>query len=168
MTKEMDGAHLRKILQDGKLCARYSPLFVKQTVKVKRSNSSPVEKVEVGKLLTFEDPMLSRLINLSDAPGWHRREGVPIHVALDAKSFRSPEPRFDSEEFDLRSSFGRFDKADGNSEWRELEDNVKYRNLRQGSHGLIGQSCAVLVTFFRSSQTNKEGESAVESSNCLG
>lgn len=168
MTKEMDGAHLRKILQDGKWCARYSPLFVKQTVKVKRSNSSPVEKVEVGKLLTFEDPMLSRLINLSDAPGWHRREGVPIHVALDAKSFRSPEPRFDSEEFDLRSSFGRFDKADGNSEWRELEDNVKYRNLRQGSHGLIGQSCAVLVTFFRSSQTNKEGESAVESSNCLG
>ena len=139
LTKDMDGEHLRRVIKKGRWCARYSPLFVKQTSKEKPSKATLADPdALLGRPLAADDPMLSRLLNLSDSPGWHQREGIPIHVAKGARSFRSPEPRFDSEEFDIRSSYGRLDFPDGRSEWRELEKNVKYSHLRGGRHGLTG------------------------------
>ena len=74
-----------------------------------------------------------------------------------SKSFRLPQPRFDPEEYPLRSSFGRFDGSNGQSEWRRLEDHVSYQDL-PNKQALIGDHVPVLVTFFHAkpSSTNKE------------
>ena len=166
LTKDMDAEHLRKVLTCGKWCTRYSPQFVKQTGGQKR-NSTTVDRVTVGKPLELDDPMFGRLLTLSESPGWHFEDDIPILVAKAAKSFRTPEPRFDSKEFNRRTSFGRFDTGNGSSEWRELERDVDYWGTRK--HALIGQDCSCLITCFRrSSQANKESRSTVEESICHG
>ena len=81
LTKEMEADHLRQVLTSGKWCVRYSPLFVKQTVKVQRRPLSKAAKITVGEPMSLEDPMLSRLMVLSDTPGWHYEDGIPAHVA---------------------------------------------------------------------------------------
>ena len=165
LTKDMDAEHLRKVLTCGKWCTRYSPQFVKQTGGQKR-NSTTVDRVTVGKPLELDDPMFGRLLTLSESPGWHFEDDIPILVAKAAKSFRTPEPRFDSKEFNRRTSFGRFDTGNGSSEWRELERDVDWGTRK---HALIGQDCSCLITCFRrSSQANKESRSTVEESICHG
>ena len=87
-------------------------------------------------------------MKLAEQPGWHMRDGIVVHVARNAKAFRSPKPRYDPEVYSLRSSFCRFDKADGTVEWRKLEDQVRYESLPY-SYGAIGQAADVLVSFFQ-------------------
>ena len=59
---------------------------------------------------------------MGDEVGWRLKDSIAIQVAKSARSFRTPTPRFDAAKFPLRSSFGRFDRPDGQSEWRRLED----------------------------------------------
>lgn len=137
---------------------------MKQTPKAPKTKMTAISASETlrGRPVTSDNPMLGRLIALSEAPGSHLREGIPMHVAKDAKSFRSPEPRFESDKFDLRSSYGLFALTNGSSEWRELERDACYTRLREGRRGLIGHPCSKLVTFCRSFQTNKRYGSAVK------
>eukprot|EP00435_Cladocopium_sp_Y103_P052715 s994_g16.t1 len=162
MTKDMDVTHLHQILEKGEWCVKFNQDFVKQTAKAPK-NKAVAEDVKVGKPMSPEDPLLSRLTTLSESPGWHLTDGVVVHVARNARAFRTPKPRHDPDEYSIRSSYGRFDLKDGRSEWRQLECNVSYVDLPYSCSGLIGQTASVLVTFFRMpSHFNKRNGSTVE------
>lgn len=140
-TKEMDTSHLVKILNTGSWSVTYNPSYVKQNVK-KRLPLRNRGLVLPGQLLT-DDALKGHLIKLSEMPGWHLREGIVIHVCRSAKSLRTPEPRFKSENFPIRSSYGRFDSTI-QSEWRVIDQDVRY-----SGKDLIGDCADVLITFFR-------------------
>jgi hypothetical protein len=137
----MDTSHLVKILNTGSWSVTYNPSYVKQNVKKRLPlrNRGPVLP---GQLLT-DDALKGHLIKLSEMPGWHLREGIVIHVCRSAKSLRTPEPRFKSENFPIRSSYGRFDSTI-QSEWRVIDQDVRY-----SGKDLIGDCADVLITFFR-------------------
>ena len=123
---------------------------------------APTDEVMVGKPLHPEDPLLSRLMLLSEQPGWHLKDDIVVHVARnDAKTFRSCKPRYDPKEHSLRSSYGRFDKTDGTTEWKQLEHRVSFEDL-PCSYGTIEQSCDVLVTFFQMSQMTSHVQKKVK------
>ena len=147
LTKDMDLSHLHRVLQQGVWCAKFSKDFIKQTAKPKKAKA-PTDDVVVGRPMNGEDPLLSRLVKLAEQPGWHLRDGIVVHVAKNAKAFRSPKPRHDPAVYSLRSSYCRFDKSDGTTEWRKLEDAVSYADLPY-SYGAIGQTADVLVSFFQ-------------------
>lgn len=148
-TKEMSLEHLHSILQACRWCARYSTAFTKQAVKTpkKKVSRTSEEAVTVGTSLKADDPIVSHLMTLSDEAGWYDRDGVGINVSRHARSYRTPQPRFDPAEFPIRSTYARFDHPNGQSEWRQLEHKVSYGDLRN-SHGLIGDTADILITFF--------------------
>jgi len=140
-TKAMDTSHLVKILNTGRWGVTYNASFVKQNVK-KRLPPRQRGPVLPGRLLT-DDTLRGHLIKLSELPGWHFREDYVIHVCRNAKSLRTPEPRFKPAQYPIRSSFGRFDSL-VQSEWRVLEEDEMY-----SGKSLIGDVADVLITFFR-------------------
>lgn len=96
------------------------------------------------------------------------KDGIAIQVAKNALSFRSPAPRFEPNDFPLRSSFGRFVRPGGQAEWRRLEDRVAYLELAN-KQALIGDSLEVLVTYFHPlSSGNKEKISTENCMTCQG
>ena len=91
-----------------------------------------------------------------------------VHVAKNARSYRTPEPRFNAKKFPLRSSYARFDRSSGHSEWRQLEHMVEFGRLDQ-KKALIGEIASTLVTFFypQLDQQRKEStEDAVIDQGC--
>lgn len=159
-TKEMNLDHMHRIIQSCRWSMTYSPSFVKQPSKAKAKPIKPGLAV-VGIPIGSDDAVFTHLLRLGDEPGWHLRGGVAIHVAKGARSYRLPRPRFEPEDYPLRSSYGRFDGSNGQSEWRRLEDHVSYQEL-PNKQALIGDHVPVLVTFFHAkpSSTNKEDISA--------
>ena len=169
LTKDMDPSHLHKVLEEGKWCVKYSSAFIKQTSKPLKKNQVIPDVVEVGKPIGDDEQLASRLVKLADSPGWHREGDVVVHVARNARAFRTPKPRYDPKEYDLRSTFARFDKSDGCVEWRELENLVSYQDGSHSCTGLIGQTANVLITLFQmSSHCNKRWRPAVEDADLHG
>ena len=165
LTKDMDPSYLHRVLEEGKWCVKYSSAFIKQTAKPLKKDQVIPDVVTVGKPIGDDEQLASRLTKLADSPGWHREGDVVAHVARNARAFRTPRPRYDPKEYDLRSTFGRFDRSDGCIEWRELENLVTYQDGSRQGTGLIGQTANVLITFFQmSSHCNKKDRSAVEES----
>ena len=116
LTKDMEIDHLQNVLQKGRWCMKFNAAFVKQTAKTKVAKVKvETNDVVIGQELCQGDPVLSRLMNLSDVPGWHTQGDIAIHVARDARSFRTPEPRFDPKVYSIRSTYGRFDRSFGGS-----------------------------------------------------
>ena len=151
--KDMDLEHLHKILAKGRWSYVYDPSFVKQTSKGnKTKKASLADGALPGEPLTSESPIFPYLHHLSSSPGWHRRDGIVIHVAKNAKSFRTPSARYSVKDFPVRSTFGRFDSADGRSEWRTLEEGVDVTELNN-PHGLLPVTAAVLISVYRSLAT---------------
>ena len=148
-TKEMDEQHLHRILHSCRWCAKYSPDFIKQTAK-KTKTVPRTDLAVVGESLNSSDLVFHHLLRLGEQPGWHKEsDDLAVHVAKHARSFRIPEPRFDSDRFPLRSSYGRFDRSSGQVEWRRLEEKVAMKDLGL-KQGLIGDTANVLVSFFHS------------------
>ena len=150
-TKDMDVEHMHRVLNGGRWCARYTASFIKQTSKGQKKTPKPLESepVLVGEPISNDDPVLSHLNRMSEQAGWHDHEKMAIHVAKNAKSFRTPFPRFDAKTFPIRSSYGRIDYANGHREWRRLEDKINFMDLQNPQH-LIGGSVHVLITIFQS------------------
>lgn len=149
-TKEMDGEHLRQVLSSGRWCFKYSQNYVRQGSKpLKRVKiaSSQLPTACIGQKLDPADPMFGHLLTLSDQLGWHVFDDFGVHVAKNARSFRSPKPRFDPVQFPRRSTYGRFTDGEGKAEWRLLEDKVKMASLRN-SQALIGDNADLLITCF--------------------
>ena len=143
--KEMSTDHLRAVLEKGHWSVTYNPSFVKQTAKSKRAPRQLVCSSSLpGRVLSGSDPVVSHLMKLAEQPGWHLKGSTGIHVCRAAKSLRLGAPRFSPTEYPLRSTYGRFDTEE-QGEWRILEDRGEHRTPR-----LIGDTAAVLVTFFHS------------------
>ena len=110
--------------------------------------------------------MHGHLLNLGDQFGWHRKDQYLVHVAKDAKAFRTPEPRAESSAFPLRSTYGKFVDSNGSGEWRKLEDKVPYVGL-PNRHGAIGDTAANLLTIFMPWILKQERNEAAEESSEL-
>ena len=149
-TKDMEVEHIQRVLDGGRWCARYTASFIKQSSKSQKTKK-PLESepLLVGEPISNDDPVLPHLNRLSEQAGWHDHEKMAIHVAKNAKSFRTPFPRFDAKTFPIRSSYGRIDYANGHREWRRLEDRIQFLDLQNPQH-LIGGSVHVLITIFQS------------------
>jgi hypothetical protein len=154
-TKDMDHDHLHQILDS----CRWSVSFNKEFVKQKQKKSRAAAVSERGKLLG--DPLdetsavYPYLAQLGSSPGWHQRNGTVINVAHNAKSFRVPTARFDPKKFSQRTTYARFDDPTGRSEWRILEEEVNFGNLKN-PQALIGSCAAILISIFRSFATKEE------------
>ena len=147
-TKEMDLTHMREIMAAGKWSVTYSPSFVKQVSKGKRKKPEPVQSHEpMGQPLLPDDPLLGHLLKLGEQRGWHHLESMGVNVAYDARSRRSPEPRFSPSSFPFRSSFCRVELPSGQVQWRCLERDTRYQEL-PNQHELLPQRAPILVTFF--------------------
>ena len=155
-TKEMDVDHLHRILKTCEWSARYEAAFVKQgkTKSVKRVQSAPA--ILPGEEMNDSDPMFRHVMQLGDVTGWHTRKDAVIQVARNAKSFRTPRPRFKSVDYPLRTTFARFDSSTGSS-WRRLETDVAYGDL-QKDQGLIGGTAAILISCFKPPRSTKEND----------
>ena len=86
---------------------------------------------------------------------WHVKDGIAIHVARNAKSYRTPFPRFEAVQYPERSSYGRFDFPSGHCEWRKLEERTEYMKL-PNPNGMIGCTVPILVTFFQDGIINPQ------------
>ena len=147
-TKDMDLTHMRSIMAAGKWSVTYSPAFVKQVSKGQRKRAAPTSTAELmGEPLEPGDPLLGHLLKLGEQRGWHHRADMGINVAYDAKSFRSPEPRFSPAQFPLRSTFCRLELQTGQVMWRCLERDCRYQDLAN-QHELLPHRAPILVTFF--------------------
>ena len=147
-TKLMKLEHMSKILQSNEWSVTFSPDFVKQLVKKPtKAAERDCSKALIGSPVGSADPMHGHLLNLGDQFGWHRKDQYLVHVAKDAKAFRTPEPRAESSAFPLRSTYGKFVDSSGSGEWRKLEDKVPYVGL-PNRHGAIGDTAANLLTIF--------------------
>ena len=158
MTKTMDLAHLRSIMLSGDWSVSYCPKFVKQVYKSAKKKPLVSVKELPGEPMVPEDPLLNHLAKLSEQRGWHFQDNIGVHVAFNAKSYRTPEPRFSAEQFPFRSSFARFDLCTGQCEWRQLERAVKYSGLNN-QHALFGGNAPILVTLFHAGHEAKLGTS---------
>ncbi|CAK9001568.1 Ankyrin-3 [Durusdinium trenchii] len=130
---EEESAMVRKPC--GKWSYVYNPTYVKQPKKKKVSGA--VSGIVPG------------VANLCRSPGWHQREGFVVHVAFEAKSFRIPDARYGAWRFPLRTTYGRFDLADGRSVWRLLEENVELSQLPK-KQDLLERPAGCLITVFKS------------------
>ena len=144
-TKEMNPVHLRTVLDRCKWSITYNPSYVKQTTKPSKPVAERARNLSLpGRVLSGDDPIMSHLLKLAEKPGWHVQGQLRIHVCKNARSYRTPAPRFSKEQFPIRTSYGRFD-TNQQAEWRILEDRIQ-----DGRLDPIGDTASVLVTFFSS------------------
>ena len=87
------------------------------------------------------------LLNLGNQLGWHKRGNYLVHVAKNAKAFRTPEPRAEASKFPMRSTYAMFVDSNESCEWRNLELKKLYVGL-PNRHETFGDVAATLVTVF--------------------
>lgn len=150
-TKVMDLSHMRRIMKSGTWSVSYSPTFVKQVYKAAKTKPKSAAPKELpGEPLPAGDPMLLHLMRLGEQRGWHFMNNIGVHVAYNAKSYRTPEPRFSAEMLPYRATFARYSLESGQCEWRQLERAVKFSGLAN-QHALFGGNAPILVTLFHGS-----------------
>ena len=91
--------------------------------------------------------MFGHLLGLSELVGWHNKGAYKVHVAKNARSYRTPEPRFEASKYPHRSAFGKFVDPNGHAEWRQLEDRKAYVGL-PNRHEALGSVANTLITVF--------------------
>lgn len=166
-TKLMKLEHMSKILQSNEWSVTFSPDSVKQLVKKPtKAAERDCSKALIGSPVGSADPMHGHLLNLGDQFGWHRKDQYLVHVAKDAKAFRTPEPRAESSAFPLRSTCGKIVDSNGSGERRKLEDKVPYVGL-PNRHGAIGDTAANFLTIFMPWILKQERNEAAEESSEL-
>ena len=151
-TKMMDLTHMRKILAEGRWSISYCPGFVKQVYKAAKSKplkdgDGSTDGRQFGESMSTEDALVRHLMKLGEQRGWHHQNGMGINVAFNARSFRTPQPRFSATQYPLRSSYARVSHGSGQCEWRKLESGARYSDF-PNQHALIGFVAPILVTIF--------------------
>ena len=160
-TKPMDYSQLHQVLEANERCVTYSPTFVKQASKGKAAKMKPSEQMhlrsDLGVPFGSDDPLFAKVAKLAETPGWHLlSEGVSAHVCKGARSFGSPEPRFQKEAFPYRTSFGRFEKVLG-LHWRKLEGTEDLREISNARKPLPTEA-HTLVTLFHQEPSVQQKE----------
>ena len=157
-TKEMEVEHLHCILKDWEWSASYDASFVKQ------GKSKAVKKVKQsahvtlpGEEMKTSGPTLRHVMQLGDVSGWHNKKDFIVQVARNARSYRTPMPRFKMSAYPLRSTFGRFDSETGSS-WWWLETDVEYGNL-PNAQSMLDFQAAILISI-------SKGQGQQEKSTC--
>ncbi len=144
-TKLMDTTTLKRTLLSGEWSVEYNPAFVKQTAKTKEAYGLVTSLP--GREPGATDQGLMEYVKIySQDPGWHFANGVGVHVAANAKGYRSPAPRFAVKDFPLRTSVAEFKTPNGAS-WRILEDMVNMADLPNPQEQFVDRSMR-LVSFF--------------------
>lgn len=156
-TKLMNLDHMRKIIAAGRWSVAYNPGFVKQVYKASKSKPRPLQDGAAlpGEPLGRDEAMLGHLMKLGGQRGWRQQTGVGINVAFNAKSYRTPEPRFSTSQFPLRTTFARFDHPSGQCEWRRLEAGARYSDF-SNQHALLGQCAPILISLFHNDELHLE------------
>ena len=145
-TKLMDNTVLRQTLQKGQWSIEYVEGFTKQSTKKKKEVADDGAELP-GRPPGIRDHALMHHVNqLAEQSGWHYRDGVGIHVAHNAKSLRSPQPRFALRDFPFRTSVACWKRL-GTFKWMIIEENVDLRDLPNHQEQLSSR-CNRLVTFF--------------------
>ncbi|CAE7399786.1 Ank3 [Symbiodinium necroappetens] len=93
------------------------------------------------------DPLMGFLLKFAEVRGWHSHGATGVNVAHNARSYRTPEPRFSSALLPVRTTFARYQRASGELVWRALERKTRYLE-EANQHGLLKLAAPVLVTFF--------------------
>ena len=148
-TKYMDVTHLRETLRRGTWSITYSPSFVKQVAKGKKAPSVKTSASEElpGDPVDGNDPLMGFLLKFAEVRGWHSHGATGVNVAHNARSYRTPEPRFSSAVLPVRTTFARYERPSGELVWRALERKTRYLE-EANQHGLLRLAAPVLVTFF--------------------
>ena len=150
-TKLMDTSHLRQTLANGSWSVTYAPEFVKQTAKKKKPDDSSGVREESlpGRSTTADDAELLRFATMfGEAPGWHFADGVGVHSAHGAKSYRSPNPRFAIKDFPLRSTVAEFKDPEGLPIWRILEERSDLRSMANLQE-VLPRRASRLISFYQ-------------------
>ena len=147
-TKAMDGKMLRETLQRGIWSIEYLPEFTRQTFKKKKEAESLEKAADLpGRPCGPEDySLMNHVQHFALSPGWHYKDNIGVHVAVQAKSFRSPVPRFQVRDFPWRTSIAEF-KLKDTPTWRVLEERADLMDLP--NHQLpLNVRANRLVTFY--------------------
>ena len=145
-TKMMDNSALRETLQKGEWSIEYNESFTKQ----KKKGAKVADMVDdlPGRAVESKDEDLMRHVyKLAEQSGWHYVEGVGIHVAHNAKSLRSPQPRYSLRDFPYRSSYASWRAKTGDLVWRVLEQKNDMRDM-PNLQEQFKDRCRQLVTFY--------------------
>jgi len=143
-TKDMDTTHFRNTLARGIWSIEYSVEFIKP-----KKNSRLVKtNVEIDDLLGEEpkEEILPLLKSCQTKNGWLTVGKEAIQIARNAKSYRTPQPRYSSSDYPLRSSYVLF-HVEGKPEWRCLEERHDYMKS-QNPHAPFGRKVDLLVSIF--------------------
>ena len=145
-TKLMDNTVLRQTLQKGQWSIEYVEGFTKQSTKKKKEVADDGAELP-GRPPGIRDHALMHHVNqLAEQSGWHYRDGVGIHVAHNAKSLRSAQPRFAIRDFPYRTAVASWKRL-GTFKWMIIEENVDLRDLPNHQEQLSSR-CNRLVTSF--------------------
>ena len=87
-----------------------------------------------GAVTTPEE--LKMLENLGNSTGWSQAGESVVQVARDAKSYRTPEPRFSSSAFPIRTTFGQYQLQNGELCWQRLEKRTPSLEITEASRWL--------------------------------
>eukprot|EP00435_Cladocopium_sp_Y103_P050905 s345_g15.t1 len=93
----MDTAHLRTTLQKGTWSVIYNLEFVKETVRKKKDvhAEESLDGELPGRVPAAADgELLQWARHFAESPGWQFVNGVGVNVSQQARSMRSPSPRF--------------------------------------------------------------------------
>ena len=147
LTKGMDATHLVKMLERGTWAVTYCYDFIKTKASGRGAAAVPMESRELlpGRAATSDE--VKQVEKLSETCGWSRVGAHVFQVARDAKAFRTPEPRFSSGAFPLRSTFGQFLLKCGKSCWQRLEAKTPYLELKN-QHASLPAPVQTLVSMF--------------------
>jgi len=153
LTKNMDPAHLVKMLNRGTWSVTYNQDFIKTKLRARPAGGErPRSRDDLpGLAVTIEEERF--LEGQSGQVGWSQPQpGRVMQLAKEARSMRTPEPRFVSSKFPLRSSFGLFELADGDLAWRRLERRVPFLDLKN-QHAMLKPAPMVLLSIFDAAST---------------
>ena len=124
--KLMDNSTLCRVFREGSWSVEYNAEFTKQTSKALKEVTDT--EILPGRAVEPRDEALLRHVReVSESPGWHFSDGVGIHVARSANSFRLPAPRFLGVTF-RTGHLGEY-RSKGTLHWRALEESQDLRDL---------------------------------------
>jgi hypothetical protein len=144
MTKDMESDQLVCALRSGLWSIAYDPTLVKSKFKAAKKIQAVAEAKLPG--TGVGETMTDKLNRFVRQMGWQREGGIPIHVARSASSYRTPEPRYNSSDYPIRSVFGLY-STESSETWRSLVLNQRYAEL-PNQHLPLTHPCKALVTFY--------------------
>lgn len=154
-TKVMDNTALRQTLLRGEWSIEFNESFTKQTYKKKKPEAMAKANEDdlQGRLPEGRDEGLMKFVyQLSELSGWHYVDETGVNVARNAKSLRSPAPRFAIREFPYRTTVVGWRTGRG-VQWRILEEKVDLRDIPNHQEQLQSRAHR-LVTFFSRGANN--------------